>query len=354
MSKKLTDVRGIGEKTAEKLRRRLSRPTGKLGSEVTVGEAARADAVTKSILAADQQRALSDEAISFNPERGARKETTSSRERTRSDTLTRGDFRVQKEAVKTARGEFEDLPEDKRSEDKSGREPVVTDVELWRENINQLDFPGVDTPRSPRVRAEPSDSVLNDTDAQRRPRENWQESQPEPTETQRRLGEEPEKADAERTGIYRASDGEFVERPLRPAGDGQFVSPNGQGVSQPLQDPTIGRDPDDGEFVDMPLATEPTVPLPDVGGAKGPSDVVGKFVQSGGMAESREIEFGGEQVDLTERDTDELEQMNSFLSRNIDAEVDAQRAKGGFGTSDFAQDYSEKQTEVALELDRRG
>jgi hypothetical protein len=132
------------------------------------------------------------------------------------------------------------------------------------------------------VRAEPSDSVLNDTDAQRRPRENWQESQPEPTETQRRLGEEPEKVDAERTGIYRAGDGEFVERPLRPAGDGQFVSPNGQGVSQPLQDPTIGRDPDDGEFVDMPLATEPTVPLPDVGGAKGPSDVVGQFVQSGG------------------------------------------------------------------------
>jgi len=72
------------------------------------------------------------------------------------------------------------------------------------------------------------------------------------------------------------------------------------------------------------------------------------------MDESREIEFGGEQVDLTERDTDELEQMNSFLSRNIDAEVDAQRAKGGFGTSDFAQEYSEKQTEVALELDRRG
>jgi len=66
-----------------------------------------------------------------------------------------------------------------------------------------------------------------------------------------------------------------------------------------------------------------------------------------------DFEFGGEQVDLTERDTDELEQMNSFLSRNIDAEVDAQRAKGGFGTSDFAQEYSEKQTEVALELDRR-
>jgi hypothetical protein len=121
--------------------------------------------------------------------------------------------------------------------------------------------------------------VLNGTNSQTRPRENWRESRPEQTETQQRLGEQPDKADAERTGIYRAGDGEFVERPLQPAGDGRFVSPNGQVVTQPLQDPTIGRDPDDGEFEDMPLSTEPSVPLPDTGDAMGTSGVVGDLVQ---------------------------------------------------------------------------
>ena len=45
--------------------------------------------------------------------------------------------------------------------------------------------------------------------------------------------------------------------------------------------------------------------------------------------------------------------MNDFFKRNIDAEVDAERARGGFGTSEFAQNMSSRQVEVATELDRR-
>jgi hypothetical protein len=77
------------------------------------------------------------------------------------------------------------------------------------------------------------------------------------------------------------------------------------------------------------------------------------LLSSGGTTESREIEYGGEQIDLTEQDTDDLESMNDFFKRNIDAEVEAERGRGGFGTSDFAQDMSSRQVEVATELDRR-
>lgn len=274
----ITEISGIGEKTAEKLRKRISTRGNRVTGDLTVSDVTtqRGQTFAQNVLASNQQKALSEATMAFTPDRESRqkmaKKQSQQRSQTGSDTIRRGDFTVQKDSIETAREKFNDLPDDKRSEDKSEREPVVTNVDLWSENISRFDFPGVDTPSNRRVRAEPSDSVLNGTNSQTRPRENWRESQPEQTETQQQLGEQPDKADAERTGIYRASDGEFVERPLQPAGDGRFVSPNGQVVTQPLQDPTIGRDPDDGEFVDMPLSTEPSVPLPNTGVASGSHD----------------------------------------------------------------------------------
>jgi len=380
MNKDITDISGIGPKTEQKLRKRLrkNRPTSRAGEKVSVRDVERNQEVSRFVLATDQQRALKDAGSSFKLDRDARKqEAAASREKRRqqrqeSNTIRRGDFRVSKDDIRDAQNRFEELPSEERSNDKGSREPVTTDLGLWSENINTFDFPGVDTPSSRRVRAEPSDSVLNSPMSQQRPRKNWRDSQPEQTATQERLGEQPDKADAERTGIYRAGDGEFVERPLRPAGDGQFVSQNGQIVSS-LQDPTIGRDPDDGEFEDMPLGREPRVPLPQTGSVNNQSDILGEFVKgdgvfdmsndggaldSGGRRESdaepgRVVEYGGDQVDLREQSTDDLEQINSFLSRNIDAEVEAQRAKGGTGVSDFAQDLSRRQGKVSAELNRR-
>jgi hypothetical protein len=376
----ITDIKGIGPKTEQKLRKRLrkNRPTSRAGEKVSVRDVERNQEVARFVLAADQQRALRDAGSRLSLDRNAkRKEAAASREERRqqrqeSDTIRRGDFRVSKEGIREAQDRFEDLPSEERSDDKSSREPVTTDRDLWSENIDTFDYPGVDTPSSRRVRAEPSDSVLNSPTSQQRPRENWRDSQPERTATQERLGEQPDKADAERTGIYRAGDGEFVQRPLRPAGDGQFVSQNGQVVTS-LQDPTIGRDPDDGEFEDMPLGREPGVPLPQTGSVNNQSDILGEFVKgedpfdmsTGGGAldggtrresdaePGRLVEYGGEQVDLTEKSTDDLEQINSFLSRNIDAEVEAQRAKGGMGTSDFAQELAQRQGKVSAELNRR-
>lgn len=139
--------------------------------------------------------------------------------------------------------------------------------------------------------------------------------------------------------------------PKRSAGGGFFTQ-------SPTQPTDIGREAD-GEFA-RPESSPDIAPAPidrDAGTGRfglDPFDItagVGGGV--GGGVESREIEYGGEQVDLTEQDTGELENMNEFLSQNVDAEVEAQRAKGGFGTSDFAQEYSQKQTQVASELDRR-
>lgn len=65
------------------------------------------------------------------------------------------------------------------------------------------------------------------------------------------------------------------------------------------------------------------------------------------------ISFGGERVDLTDRDTDELKQMDSFLGRHTDAEVAGERARGGTGVSERAQDYSRRQIRVQRELEAR-
>jgi hypothetical protein len=272
MEQKLTDIKGIGPKTEQKIRDALTarqRGLEKVGDEVTVREATKNEAITKSKLAANQQVALSNEAFSFSATRRARNAVSTSnknRKQTDSDTIRRGDFRVGKDAIETARDRFEEVPEDERSEDKNSRDPVVTDLDVWSDNISRFDFPGVDTPSNRRVRTEDTDIALNDTTGLSRPRETFRNSKPEPDEAQRELGIKPKGADAERTGLVRASDGEFVERPLRPTDGGAFRSANGQTVTGGLQDPTIGRDPDDGEFVDLPAGGEPGVPLPDTGG----------------------------------------------------------------------------------------
>jgi hypothetical protein len=274
MTDDITDISGIGPKTEKKLRKRLrkNRPTSRAGEKVSVTDINRNQVIAKSILAADQQRALKDAGSRIKLDRDARKkEAAASREKARqeSDTIRRGDFRVGKDEIREAQDRFEDLPDDRREKDKNSRDPVVTDLDVWQNNISRFDFPGVDTPSNRRVRTDDTDIALNDTTGLTVPRETFQNSKPEPDEAQRELGITPKGADAERTGLVRAKDGEFVERPLRPTDGGAYRSANGQTVTGGLQDPTIGRDPDDGEFVDLPAGGEPAVPLPDSGNGGG-------------------------------------------------------------------------------------
>jgi len=277
MTDDITKISGIGPKTEQKLRKRLrkSRPTSRAGEKVSVTDIERNQAVAKTVLAADQQEALIESGSRFKPDRETRQKIATNkqekRDRSESDTIRRGDFRVGKDELKAARDRFEEVPEDERSEDKNSRDPVVTDLDVWSDNISRFDFPGVDTPSNRRVRTEDTDIALNDTTGLSRPRETFRNSKPEPDEAQRKLGIKPKGADAERTGLVRGSGGEFVERPLRPTDGGAFRSANGRAVTGGLQDPTIGRDPDDGEFVDLPAGGEPAVPLPDTGGGMGVS-----------------------------------------------------------------------------------
>ena len=68
---------------------------------------------------------------------------------------------------------------------------------------------------------------------------------------------------------------------------------------------------------------------------------------------STTIEFGGKEVDLTERDRDELETINDRLTTNLDAEIDAQRARGGTEPSSLAQDFGKRQSRVSAEIQYR-
>lgn len=337
MSQKLTDIEGIGPKTEQKLRKSIGakrRNIENAGDELTVREATNFEAIAKSNLAADQQVALSDEAFSFSPTRRARNAVSrnnNARDREESDTISRGDFRVGKDELKSARERFKELPEDERSEDKNSRDPVVTDLDVWRNNIGRFDYPGVDTPSNRRVRTEDTDIALNDTTGLRRPRETFRESKPEADEAQRQLGIDPDGADAERTGLVRASDGEFVERPLRPTDGGAFRSANGQTVTGGLQDPTIGRDPDDGEFVDLPAGGEPAVPLPDTGGMDGAGDVVGQFVQGGDSDTPAGVKRAEaeRQAAKSDRDTPGLRLLDSRIRAARGDELDTSDADYG-------------------------
>jgi len=262
----LTSVPGIGEKTERQVRRLISRPTSRVG-EVTINEAARRKnvAAVQSVLQANQQRALA-EVSSFQPDRSSRQPSQSAGSAGESEFLTRGDFRLPRDDFMGARETFQALPDDQQEDDRGSREPVTTNRDLWEDNIGILDYPGVDTPSQRRPRAQDDDSLLTDVETQRRPREAWRESKPEQTDAQQQLGEVPEGANAERTGILRTEDsGTFVSRPFSPDPSvSGFRSANGLVVGDAVRDPTIGRDPDTGEFIDRPLDEEPRYDVPDI------------------------------------------------------------------------------------------
>jgi len=299
--KRLTDVPYIGEQTAEKLRRKLrgSRPTSRAGEPVSVQDATKFGTRAKNVLDARQQRKLAEAAdtFGFKPTRKARQQQAAREQESNTPTdrktISRGDFRVQRDDLESARDTFEELPEDKQSDDRSSREPVTTDLDQWENNVGKFDFPGVDTPQQRKPRQKTVDTLFTSIDGARRPREAWRDSKPERTAAQERLGETPAGFNAERTGVLRDSDdGEFVERPLQ-ATDAGLVSANGRRVSATVQDPTIGRDPD-GEFVDRPLSSEPSINAPefvesgDSGRGRNPYELT-----ADGIGQSVEL-FGGD------------------------------------------------------------
>jgi len=155
MSPELTSVKGIGQKTADKLRRRLrgSRATTNVGGSVSVSEAASNPAVTKTVLNAKQQRGLSDAAVGFRPERSARKQQSSGSSSS-SDSSNVGDFRVLTDDRKKASDFHQSRSQEAQRIDENRRAPIETDFQEWADDPDDLDFPGVDTPasRSPRAK----------------------------------------------------------------------------------------------------------------------------------------------------------------------------------------------------------
>jgi len=225
-----------------------------------------------------------------------------------------------------------------RAADRGKRAPVTTDASRYAGNEGELDYPGVDTPSK-------SPTVL--------PKDLRQEQQPKTTETesnntQRGRESVPETPTGRFASAAETSQLSARDVSLSPGeafrGDGA-VGMNNLGSFSPTggeeRAPSVGTErPPDFERGEDPFD------MSDGGGLLDDNADMGD-------PEPRRIEFGGEQVDLTQQDTGELESMNDFFKRNVDAEVDAERARGGFGTSEFAQNMSSRQVEVATELDRR-
>jgi len=299
---KLTDVPYIGEQTEEKLRRKVrkSRATSRSGSELSTREAAKFNSVAQFVLDSRQQQKLAEiSGRGFKPDREARQKQAQKEAEGRTqetpESIRRGDFTVGRGNFKQARDRFNELPEGEQSDDRSSREPVTTDLDQWSNNVDKFDYPGVDTPQQRRVRQQPVDNLFTPVGAKRRAREAWRDSKPERTDAQERLGETPPGFNAERTGVLRdASDGEFVERPVKKTDDG-LVSANDRRVGTTFRDPTIGRDPDDGEFVDRPLDSEPTISAPDLTDAGGdPPDPFDMSDGGGVLDETAGGMFGGD------------------------------------------------------------
>ena len=118
--------------------------------------------------------------------------------------------------------------------------------------------------------------------------------------------------------------------------EGRFVS----GQRKPVD--SFGRREDSGIFWPFHKSVPSTPQLGQTRGGTEPE----RF-------HTTEIEFGGEVVDLTERDREDLETFDKMLSRNVDAEVEAQRARGGTRPSELAQDFAQRQGAVSAEIQFR-
>lgn len=171
MARDLTNIKYIGDQTERKLRRRLkgSRPTSKIGKKVSVNEAVLNGTVTKSILNAQQQRALA-EGTRFFPERSARQDTsTTTTSSGQSDTIRRGDFRIPRDEFQEARNTHDERSIRAQHFDEEKRARVTTDVDQWKSDPNSFDFPGVDTPSSRNPRREEKDQPFVSADSLLRP-----------------------------------------------------------------------------------------------------------------------------------------------------------------------------------------
>lgn len=171
MEQSLTQVPYIGEATEKQLRRRLrgSRPTSRIGKEVTVGEASRNKQITRYVLDARQQRALAEES-SFMPERSARQQQTSTTpDPSGRDTITRGDFRVGRDQFKEAREFHDERSAYSQEQDEERRARITTDLEQWKSDPDSFDYPGVDTPNQRKPRRQEKDRGVVDEDDLLRP-----------------------------------------------------------------------------------------------------------------------------------------------------------------------------------------
>jgi hypothetical protein len=61
--------------------------------------------------------------------------------------VDRGDFIIRRSALEEASERQSERPKRARQTDKARRAPVTTSVEAWVSDPEQLDFPGIDTPR---------------------------------------------------------------------------------------------------------------------------------------------------------------------------------------------------------------
>lgn len=159
MAKKLTDLPGIGEKTELDIRKSLrgSRPTSRVGKEVSVNEVAKSARAGKGGLVdvklnKNQKEALADElGRSVGGVTGSSSGLGGSGSKIPDGFDVQGPFLYESGARKEAFEEFNELPEDRQQADRSERARVTTDFDEWEDNISGLDFPGIDTPkRKPR------------------------------------------------------------------------------------------------------------------------------------------------------------------------------------------------------------
>lgn len=152
-----TDIDGIGRQTAQKIKGTVAEGTGRIQAPSDVSDLT-ADELAEEAGISERRARKAIEGGGGDPDRKPRSNTGS----------------VSAAGIKVPTGEFRTEISDKdkaearfssslnrgigRSQnaaiaDKSKRAPVTTDVERWKDNKGELDFPGVDTPTdSPDVR----------------------------------------------------------------------------------------------------------------------------------------------------------------------------------------------------------
>jgi hypothetical protein len=174
MAEDVTAVPYIGEKTARELRKGLSR--NNRGKTLTPRRAANLNTnFLQTKLGKRQRKELAkyvgdpETRLLTRQEKSEMAAQQQSGPSETGDTITRGDFRVDRQLYSEGREMHNERSARAQDVDEQRRARVTTDFSKWANNMDEFDYPGIDTPSKTKPRRQDKDRGFVDNNSLLRP-----------------------------------------------------------------------------------------------------------------------------------------------------------------------------------------